>query len=237
MAIQPRSSRKKPVSQKRVAVVLASLVATLTVSAGLLLLMEGGTGGSSPMAAAVDNSSTISSVIESASPLRTNAWDYIIIYESGDQVGGTTGLADGHDIGGVVPTSDTVRSQANFHFVIDGSVSKDGMDGQLKAGTAWNHQESGAPFAAWPDVRYHSIPPYNRAIGICLDGNLDQHPISEAQYPTLIQLVQDLQNRLHIPKDHILFQWEASQWDHRLPPSTPSAVQAQYAAAVRGYLE
>ncbi len=224
-------------SQKRVAVVLASLVATLTVSAGILLLMEGGSGGSSPMAVAVDNSSTISSIIESASPLRTNAWDYIIIYESGDQAGGTAGLTDRRDIGGIVPTSDTVRSQANFHFVIDGSVSKDGMDGQLKAGTAWNHQESGAPFAAWPEVRYHSILPYNRAIGICLDGNLDQHPISEAQYSTLIQLVQELQTRLHIPKDHVLFQGEASQWDHRLPAYSPSAVQAQYVAAVRGNLE
>ena len=34
--------RKKPVSQKRVAVVLASLVGTMTVSAAVLLLMEGG---------------------------------------------------------------------------------------------------------------------------------------------------------------------------------------------------
>lgn len=224
-------------SQKRVAVVLASLVATLTVSAGLLLLMEGGSGGSSPMAAAVDNSSIIPSIIESASPLRTDAWDYIIIYESGNQAAGAAGIADRHDIGGIVPTSDTVRSQANFHFIIDGSVSKDGMDGLPKASTAWIHQESGAPSAVWPDVRYHSIPAYNRAIGICLEGNLDQHPISEAQPSHLIQLVQELQTRFNIPKDHVLFQWEASQWDKGLPFSTPSALQAKYAAAVRGDLE
>ena len=69
------------VSQKRVATVLGALVGTLTISAGTLLLMEGGTLGTSPMAAAVDAPPAI---LDTATPLQTKGWDYIIIYESGD---------------------------------------------------------------------------------------------------------------------------------------------------------
>jgi hypothetical protein len=90
MANKKPSSKKKPVSQKRVATVLVSLVATLTISAGALLLMEGGSVGTSPLAVAVGSGELGGGVdnmplaaIDASIPLRQGTWDYIIVYESG----------------------------------------------------------------------------------------------------------------------------------------------------------
>ncbi len=240
MADKTRSSRKKPVSQKRVAVVLATLVGTLTLSAGLLLLMEGGTVGSSPIAAAVgggDSLPMIAAAIEPVAPLRQGTWDYIIIYESGDLAASSASLADGRVTGGNFVSSNTVRSKANFHFVIDGARSSGGMDGKLEVGTAWQNQESGAPFAGWPDVRYHSFKPYTNAVGVCLAGDLSRQGLSDAQHQTLTQTVQELQRSLHISKDHVLFQWEASRLDPRLSVMQPSQAQVECAESVRSNLE
>jgi hypothetical protein len=241
MANKTQSSKKKPVSQKRVATVLASLVATLTVSAGALLLMEGGAVGSSPLAAAVGtgelNGDTLAiDALDTTLPLRQGVWDYIIVYESGDLAASSASLADGRMTGGPLVSSNTVRSKANFHFVIDGPRS-DGMDGKLEVGTAWLNQESGAPFAGWPDVRYHSFKPYTNAVGICLAADLSRQTLSEAQRQTLIQRVQELQRRLSIPKDHVLFQWEASRLDPRVPVQSPSPAQIAVAEDLRSNLE
>jgi hypothetical protein len=142
--------------------------------------------------------------------------------------------------GGNVVSSNTVRSKANFHFVIDGPRSG-GMDGKLEVGTAWLNQESGAPFAGWPDVRYHSFKPYTNAVGICLAADLSRQTLSDAQHQTLIQKVQELQRLLRIPKDHVLFQWEAyqeaSRSDPRLPALQPSPAQEALAADLRSNLE
>ena len=224
-------------SQKRVAVVLASLVGTLTFSAAFLLIMEGGAVGSSPLAAAVGGFSLPIPAIEPAVPLRQNNWDYIIIYESGDLAASAASLADGRVTGGNLVSSNTVRSKANFHFVIDGARSADGMDGKLEVGTAWLNQEPGAPFAGWPDVRYHSFTPYTNAVGICLAGDLSRQALSEAQRTTLTQHVQQLQRRLNIPKDHVLFQWEASRLDPRITAVPPSPAQAECANELRATLE
>lgn len=231
MTDKKRSSGKKPVSQKRVATVLAALVGTLTLSAGILLLMEGGAGGATPMAAAVDNTSAASALIEPATPLRQSAWDYIIIYESGDLAASCSSLADGRVTGGSQLPPHTVRPKANFHFVI-GNASNGGMDGAAEVGTAWQNQIASAPYAGWPDPRYYSIPPYTNAIGICLDADLDRQPVSDAQNRTLTQVVHELQTRLNIPREHVLF-----QWDPRLSNIKASPKQKEYADYFRSILE
>jgi hypothetical protein len=212
MADKSRSSRKKPVSQKRVATVLGALVGTLTISAGALLLMEGGTLGSSPMAAAVD---APPAVLDTVTPLQDEAWDYIIIYESGDLDASSASLADGRVTGGSQLPPNTVRPRANFHFVIDGA-GNGGMDGNLEVGTAWQYQSVSAPYANWPDtdVRYYSDKPYNKAIGICMAADLRRQFPSEVQTLQLNHLVHELQERLNIPKEHVLFQWDAVLPNH-----------------------
>jgi len=233
MADKKTSSRKKPVSQKRVAVVLASLVGTLTLSAGVLLLMEAGAVGSPPMGATYQTQPALAFQLTPAVPLRPEAWNYIIIYESGDTAGSAASLADGHLNGEPYLPSSTVRPKANFHFVIDSARSRrDGMDGDLEVGTTWQKQEAGAPYAGWPDLRYHQVSPYNNAVGVCLIGNLEREPISETQNRRLIQVVRELESRLNLPNDRILFQWELEPNVKRMTP-----LQKDFAASFRTNLE
>lgn len=218
-------------SQKRVATVLGALVGTLTISAGALLLMEGGTLGDSPMAATV---SAPPDIFETAAPLQTDGWDYIIIYESEDLDASCASLADGRVTGGSQLPPNTVRPRANFHFVVDGA-GNGGMDGNLEIGTAWHYQSVSAPYANWPDtdVRYYSDKPYNRAIGICLAADLHRQFPSDAQTLQLNHLVHELQQRLNIPKEHVLF-----QWDSLLPNHSPATAQQKaYADRFRNSLQ
>jgi len=196
-------ARKKPVSQKRVAVVLASLVGTMTVSAAVLLIMEGGALGTAMPGWAI-NQSNVAAMVDMGAPLRPEGWNFIIIYESVDSAARADSLADGRFAGGSSPTS--VRPQANFHFVIDGASSGT-MDGLLETGTSWKDQKLGA-YAGWPDARSHPISLYTDAVGVCLAADTARQPISEAQSQTLLQLVHVLQQRNHIPPERIFFQWE-----------------------------
>jgi hypothetical protein len=234
MADKKASNKKKPVSQKRVAVVLASLVGTLTLSAAVLLLMENQSGAiGSPAPGLAYETTAITAQINPSTPLRQGAWNYIIVYESGDLAGSAASLAEGRVYGEPNLPSSTVRPKANFHFVIDAARSRrDAVDGELEVGTTWQNQEPGAPYAGWPDVRYHQVSPYNNAVGVCYIGNLAREPISETQNRSLVQVVRELQSRLNIPKDRVLFQWELEPNVTRMTP-----LQKDFAASFRSNLE
>ena len=223
------TSRKKPVSQKRVAVVLASLVGTLTVSCGLLILMESRPLSGSPEGLWATSTQDWSLVSTPRVALQSGRWNYIIIYESADSVARAASPADGHAKGGGRPENDanSARQPANFHFVVDAAGSRPGaIDGELEIGSAWLNQISGAPYAGWPDSRYHNYAEYKNAVGICLKGDINRTSISEQQCQTLLQLTTELQHRLNIPNQQILFQWE-------LVPSAAHATPAQRAFAAR----
>lgn len=223
MADKIPSARKQPVSQKRVAMVLASLVGTMTVGAAMLLMMEGGALGTAVPGWAI-NQPVISDMVEPTEPLRSQAWNFIIIYESEDLGASATSLADGRLTGGPTPT--TVRPKANFHFVID-SAKSGTMDGKLEVGTSWEKQVAGAPYAGWPDTRSYLFTPYNNAVGICVVGDLHRRP-SAAQHQTLFQLVHELQKRC--PNAKVLFQWELDNEAH------PTADEKVYADSFRAAL-
>lgn len=211
------NSRKKPVSQKRVAIVLASLVGTLTFSSALLLVMESGPLGATPPVAAV----TISSVrqaIQTSSPLRQDLWEYIVVYQSGGVAAGAADLAEGRLKGG----NSVVERQARpdgFHFVIANGKDRGSIDGELQKGSSWVNQHFGAPHPGWPNPRYYHNP-YHNAIGICLQADLRNKPASEAQLRSLIQLVNEL-NRAGLGRKGVIFQWE------RVYPGSPDASPAQ----------
>ena len=199
-------------SQKRVAVVLASLVGTLTLSAGALLLMEGGSSalGTSPAAGWALDRPSMASQLTTAVPLQRGAWNYIIIYESGDLSGSAASLADGRVVGGSELTPPgTVRPKADFHFVVDNVRSRRGaVEGDVEVGLCWQNQGAGAPYAGWSDYRYHNYSAYKNAVGICFIGDLNREPITPGQNKSLTQLVRELQAQLNIPADRVLFQWE-----------------------------
>lgn len=224
MAGKSNKSGTKKVTQKRVAIVLASLVGTLTVSSMLLLAMSPtGFVGNTPMAAAV-NRAGIERLIKPASPLQPNAWNYIIIYESADLSASAQSLAEGRVIGGA-PQEQRMRPRADFHFVIkNGQVSRTQPDGDLEVTAAWQNQKPGAPYAGWPDQRYHHYLPYKNVVGVCLAADLKKEPVSEAQHRTLVQLVKELQQQLGVSSDRVFFQWQ-------LEPNVGKVSPAQQAYA------
>jgi hypothetical protein len=220
MADKSLSKRKKPVSQKRVAVVLASLVGTMTVSAAALLIMEGVAPGNSVAVMA-----TVQSTLLPPVPLRSDAWSFIIIYNSADLGATKDSLAEGRFTGGI-----SARPKANFHFVINSADG--GIDGNLQIGTSWYNQVAGVPQASWPDTRSNSYTPYTNAVGVCLAADLNRKPISQAQHQTLLQLVHELQKQTGIPASQVRFQWEID------PNTRPTPAQAAYAQEFReGLLE
>jgi hypothetical protein len=225
--------RKKPVSQKRVAVVLASLIGTLTVSCGVLLLMENHPLPGSPqmMAATQQNWSAI------ATPnvtLQSDRWNYIIIYESGDMAASAASLAQGRvNEGGRSENINSARPAAQFHFVVDSADSRRGAnDGELEIGSAWLEQVAGAPYAGWPDSRYYNFSQYKNAVGVCISADLNRTAISEQQTQTLLQLTTELQRRLNIPSQQVLFQWELVPNAARATPT-----QKEYAERFRQMLD
>jgi len=233
MADKTTPVRKKPVSQKRVAVVLASLVGTMTISAGVLLLMEGGALGTNVPGAFVAESSQMTP----AASLQAKPWNYIIIYESADMSARADSLAEGVVTGGSDPHK-SVRPKANFHFVIDSETSwnEKRRDGMLQVGTSWDQQEPGAPYASWPDVRSHSFTPYTNAVGICVASDVNRgHNVSEAQRQTLIEVVQKLQKSYNIPKENVLFQWDRRLDAQGARPASPS--QLAFEAQIRALID
>jgi len=215
---------------KRVMIVLAALVATLTVSSGLLLVMDSAPLGATPPTAFVASPIRMHELVAPRNALQTAAWRYIIVYESGDLEASAASLADGRAKGvGTKPVA--ARPPANFHFVVDAAGSRGGaLDGELEVASSWQRQEVGTPFAGWPDNSYHSYHPYTKAIGVCVAGDLTQRPYSEAQVRCLVQLVQELQSQLRIDNDAVKFQWEL---DPTAFHSTPSPTQKVFAEEFR----
>jgi hypothetical protein len=195
--------------------------------------MEQGPLGASPFQAAAVEHASLQQKLEPLVPLQSTAWDYIIVYESGDLAGSAASLADGQ-LKGVLPgTSNATRSKAKFHFVVDAAGSRPGAsEGELEVGSAWLNQETGTPHKGWPNPSYHSFPSYSNAIGICVVGDSRQRTLGDAQSRSLVDLTRFLQQQLGIPKDKVLFQWE-------LAPHAASVSQAQkeFAAKVRMALD
>jgi len=98
--------------------------------------------------------------------LQRGAWNYIIIYESGDLSGSAASLAEGRVAGGTELTPPgTVRPKADFHFVVDNVRSRRGaVEGDVEVGLSWQNQAAGAPYAGWSDYRYHSYSAYKIAV-------------------------------------------------------------------------
>jgi hypothetical protein len=209
MAYKTNPSRKKPVSSKRVALVLASLVGTMTISALTLLLMEGGAMGTSTVPEAwLAGKAVAAAPVPAAAGLPKPSWNYIIIYESGEEAASAATLTDGRVTGGS-NSAKAAETQSFFHFVIDSAHgSYPTSDGELKVGASWKNQLSGAPSANWPDARSY-LYPYTNAIGVCFIGNVSRKPVSERQHAALLQVVRDLQRMYNIPAERVMFQWDA----------------------------
>jgi len=227
-----RNSRKKPVSQKRVAIVLASLVGTLTFSSALLLVMESGPLGATPPQMVALTPSAVKQAIQPKTPLLTDAWKNIVIYHSGGLPENLSAadLAEGRLKGG----DSVVERQARpsgFHFVIGNGRDRGSIDGELQVGSAWLDQKFGAPHPGWQNSRYYNSPSFKNAIGICLQGDLRNKPATEAQLRFLIQLVEELRSKGM--GRTIMFQWELAYQNS--PAATPA--QIEFAREFQRYIK
>src|SRR5271155_2234419 len=173
------SSRKPAVDHRRVFFVLSSLVASLSFSAIVLMMLEG-----KPVTSAIVQKYVLSAftpaqdvgtlVSGTSNPLQASRWNYIIVYQSGSMSGDAADLAAGHLRGGAGGSEIAVPG-VHFHFVVDADANNaQNPDGFIEVGSAWKNQESTSPISSWPYIHFHtSSSPYPSTVGICLIGNLD----------------------------------------------------------------
>jgi hypothetical protein len=178
------------VPDRRLLIVLASLIGAMTLVSGLLLALE-------PRPVGPGNGISLNALEETRRPddrlfdvaaIPPEQWQGIVIHDSGTLDGSARTLTAAHvkmGLGGL-----------GYHFVIENARS--GQDGSIVMGYRWRRQlqgvHTGGADGAW----------FNRhAISICLIADCDQQAPSEAQMQSLIWLVQRLQERLDVPRERV----------------------------------
>ncbi|MBX3360994.1 MAG: N-acetylmuramoyl-L-alanine amidase [Phycisphaeraceae bacterium] len=185
--------RSAPALSTRTRVVWGSLVASMTVVSGLLWVMDGAKaprvdGWSMPALAQASAPSSIESVFATRAAMERGRWTSIVIHHSGSTVGSAQTIEAQHlamNLKGL-----------GHHFVIGNG--RGAPDGQIHVGFRWLDQLPGA------HVGGPNAETLNReSIGICLVGNGDRSPFTQAQVQRLVELVNALANELAIPADRI----------------------------------
>lgn len=176
------------VPDQRTIIVLAALITGMTVTSGLLLLLEPG-----PVAPltnltlqSIDRgpSQPEDKLFDTAQPL---PWDAIIIHDSGTMQGSSKTLHEMHERLG--------RGGLGYHFVIGNGQGAD--DGDIEVGYRWKRQFAGGYLDEQVAQQWRN------AIGVCLVGDADRQAMTETQLRELVWLVQQLQQRFHIDSDRV----------------------------------
>ena len=139
--------------------------------------------------------------------LARGRWKAIVIHDSGSPAGDVASIERRH--------LDAGLTGLGFHFVIGNGHGLD--DGQVSVGYRWERQLPGAH--AWPGMRttrpmravagpLDADALNQRAVAICLVGNADRRPYTDAQLRELAGLVRSLQAELGIGADAVYFRKE-----------------------------
>lgn len=141
-----------------------------------------------PMLAA-EAPTAIESIFTAPESLDRDRWDAIVIHHSGKPYGTPSSLAAEHK----------ARNLAGlgYHFVIGNGRGI--ANGELHVGYRWLGQLPGAHVAGTQQTELNE-----RSIGVCLVGDGEQGPFSDAQVARLSQLVTALSQELEIPSSRIL---------------------------------
>jgi hypothetical protein len=176
-------------------VVLGALVAAMTITSGLLMLLEPSPSVPRPGVAlqSIDRGNQDAQPQPQHKLFDTQAeethWSSIVIHDSRTSQGSAQTLHHIHQQLG--------RGGLGYHFIVDNGPGFD--DGKIEVGFRWSSQAPGAFFAdgaaSWPD-----------AIGICLIGDGEAGRFTDAQLNQLVWLVQNLQQRYDIPKSSVYAQ-------------------------------
>lgn len=117
----------------------------------------------------------------------SHRWECIVIHHSATEIGGAERFDKAHREKG--------WDELGYHFVIGNG--SDTSDGQVEVGPRWREQKHGA-HCFTPDEYFNA-----HGIGICLVGNLDDHPPTPRQLRSLNKLVRYLCRAYDIPADHV----------------------------------
>lgn len=169
--------------------VLGALVMGMTLTSGLLLVLE-------PGPVAPFSGVTLQSVDTAAQPQDalfetaqpTHPWQAIVLHDSGSLSGSSQTINAVHERTG--------KGGLGYHFVINNGNGE--ADGLIEVGFRWQRQFEGA-YLEGPDAAR-----WNRqAIGICLIGDADRRGFTDKQLHEAAWLVQQLQARFNIPESRV----------------------------------
>ncbi len=121
-------------------------------------------------------------------PVAPRPWRWIVIHHSDTESGGAAAFDKMH--------RDKGWDELGYDFVVGNGT--DTGDGQVEVGPRWTKQKIGA-HAKTPDNRFNEY-----GIGICLVGNMMDHPPTNRQMAAVERLTAYLMATYHIAPDHIL---------------------------------
>lgn len=190
--ISPTTASHRNGPSARTRNVWVALLMAMTSVGGLLLILDGDPSPSLDglsLVASTPNAPSIEAIYNTREPFDGARWDGVIIYDSGAMQGSAATLAADHKARHL--------HGLGHHFVIGNGAGQG--DGELHVGYRWLMQAPGA-HAAGPDQDLYN----RRYIGICLIGDGDRRPFSEAQVRRLVELVRSLQQELDLPEHAVL---------------------------------
>jgi hypothetical protein len=182
-------SGTRTISLRRPHIVWATLAVSMTIVGGALLLSERGGRRPSPPPALVAQPTRaydIGDIFALPTPIRGEAsesdpWLGVVVHHSAATSGSHDSLDQLHREQGL--------DGLGYHFVIGNG--RGAPDGGITVGERWQRQRSGA-HTAGPDADHYNV----HYVGICLVGDGDRRPFSDAQLASLVSLVRALQGRL-----------------------------------------
>lgn len=182
----------------RTKVVWSALVGAMTLVGGGLLLSDPAPAGSgiagasgvtlSPLAA-VARPNSLEPIFQTPQPLDGAKWDTIVIHHTATPGATPEGLDEAHR---------AMRLEGlGYHMVVGNGV---GMgDGEIHVSARWLAQQPGAHVAGPMGADLN-----RRAVGICLVGDGDRRPFSEAQLRQAAELVAAVAQRCGIDESRII---------------------------------
>jgi hypothetical protein len=174
---------------RRRVLVAGGLVATLTITSALLLVLQ-----PAPLAPDAVRSlmsltapDDIKELLQTRVPLAPNRWKFVYVHHSGSVEGSAASVAETGEAG-------SAAAALADHFVIGNG---DGAgDGEVQVGQRWNAQESAG--------RTHGLDRVDPdCISVCLIGDLDRAPPTPRQMDQLGRLITSLQSKFQIGRERI----------------------------------
>ena len=130
-------------------------------------------------------------------PKADRPWKYIVIHHS-DQASGSYAQIDRED------RQNLGTNGCGYHLVIGNGTQS--PDGRIEVARRWSDQKAGAHCrdATLPDANDYGI-------GVCLVGDLDQQPPTQAQINATKSLIAYLRDRYSISADHVVLHSSIAQ--------------------------